>query len=64
MLDGSLTRMRPAQRLTDMKTPLPTVASNGKRLAFERIDHKRGKQAIFIIRLDGTGARRRYAMVD
>lgn len=36
----------------------PTVAPNGKRLAFERIDHKRGKQAIFIIRLGGTGARR------
>jgi TolB protein len=36
----------------------PTVAPSGKRLAFERIDHKRDKIAIFIIRLNGTGARR------
>ncbi|HYN37355.1 MAG TPA: hypothetical protein VEV82_10320 [Actinomycetota bacterium] len=36
----------------------PTVAPSGRQLAFERSDHKRGKNAIFIIRLDGTGARR------
>jgi TolB protein len=36
----------------------PTVAPTGKRLAFERNDHKRGKHAIFTVRLDGTGLRR------
>jgi TolB protein len=36
----------------------PTVAPRGKRLAFERVDEKRGKNAIFSIRLDGTGLRR------
>jgi TolB protein len=36
----------------------PTVAPRGKRLVFERVDEKRGKNAIFSIRLDGTGLRR------
>jgi TolB protein len=36
----------------------PTVAPGGKRLVFERGDEKRGKNAIFSIRLDGTGLRR------
>jgi Tol biopolymer transport system component len=36
----------------------PTVAPSGKRLAFARGDNKRGKHAIFIVRLDGTRMRR------
>ena len=36
----------------------PTIAPSGKRLAFGRNDNKRGKSAIFIVRLDGTGLRR------
>ena len=36
----------------------PTVAPSGKRLTFERFDNKRGKNAIFTVRLDGTGLRR------
>jgi TolB protein len=36
----------------------PGVAPGGKRLAFERFDHERGKLAIFTIRLDGTRLRR------
>jgi hypothetical protein len=36
----------------------PQWAPNGKRLAFERLDHRREKQAIFTIRLDGSGLRR------
>jgi Tol biopolymer transport system component len=36
----------------------PGVAPSGKRLAFERVDHKRGKHAVFTVRLDGTGRRR------
>jgi Tol biopolymer transport system component len=36
----------------------PQWAPNGKRLAFERLNHNREKQAIFTIRLDGTGAKR------
>jgi TolB protein len=37
----------------------PTVAPSGKRLAFARSDNKRDfKQAIFTIRLDGTGLKR------
>jgi TolB protein len=36
----------------------PAWAPSGNRLAFERLDHRREKQAIFTIRLDGTGLRR------
>jgi TolB protein len=36
----------------------PGVAPSGKRLAFARHDNKRGKQAIFVVRLDGTRMRR------
>jgi TolB protein len=36
----------------------PTVAPRGKRLAFERVDEKRARNAIFTVRLDGTGLRR------
>jgi Tol biopolymer transport system component len=36
----------------------PGMAPKGKRLAFERNDHKRGKHAIFTVRLDGTGLKR------
>ncbi len=36
----------------------PAVAPRGKRLAFERFDSQTEKQAIFTIRLDGTGLRR------
>jgi TolB protein len=36
----------------------PTWAPNRKRLAFERFDSETGKQALFTIRLDGTGRRR------
>ena len=36
----------------------PTAAPSGKRIAFERIDHNRGHIAVFVIRLNGTGARR------
>jgi TolB protein len=36
----------------------PALAPSGKRLAFERIDHKRGRLAIFIVHLDGAGLRR------
>ena len=36
----------------------PGVAPSGKRLAFERFDNSRGKQAVFRVRLDGTGLRR------
>ena len=36
----------------------PTVAPSGKRLTFERFDNKRGKHAIFTVRLDGTGLKR------
>jgi Tol biopolymer transport system component len=36
----------------------PQWSPSGKRLAFERLDHRREKQAIFIQRLDGTGLRR------
>jgi TolB protein len=36
----------------------PQWAPNGKRLAFERLNHRRKKQAIFTVRLDGSGLRR------
>jgi TolB protein len=36
----------------------PAWGPSGNRLAFERLDHRREKQAIFTIRLDGTGLRR------
>jgi Tol biopolymer transport system component len=36
----------------------PQWAPNGKRLTFERLNHNRGKHAIFTIRLDGTGVKR------
>ncbi len=36
----------------------PAWAPSGRRLAFERFDHKRGKHAVFTVRLDGTGLRR------
>jgi Tol biopolymer transport system component len=36
----------------------PQWAPSGNRLAFERLDHKRELQAVFTVRLDGTGARR------
>ena len=36
----------------------PQWAPSGNRLVFERIDSKREKQAVFTIRLDGTGLRR------
>lgn len=36
----------------------PQWAPSGKRLAFERVDNKRGRHAIFTVRLDGTGLRR------
>ena len=36
----------------------PQWAPSGNRLAFERFDHKREKQAVFTVRLDGTGVRR------
>ena len=36
----------------------PAWAPSGNRIAFERLDHRKGKQAIFTIRLDGSGLRR------
>ena len=36
----------------------PQWSPSGRRLAFERVDHKREKQAVFTARLDGTGLRR------
>jgi TolB protein len=36
----------------------PAWAPSGRRLAFERFDNKRGKHAVFTVRLDGTGLRR------
>jgi TolB protein len=36
----------------------PAWAPSGRRLAFERFDHKRGKHAVFTVRLDGSGLRR------
>ena len=36
----------------------PAVSPDGNRIAFERIDQKRGRVAIFTIRLDGSGRKR------
>ena len=36
----------------------PAWSPNGRRLAFERFSQSRGHQAIFTVRLDGTGLRR------
>jgi len=46
------------RRFTRNEDWAPQWAPNGKRLVFHRVDKRRGHEAIFTIRLDGSGLRR------